>query len=249
MLDGEHAPGAREAGLDLVNDEHDAVLVAQRAQLAQELRRRCVKSAFAEHGLNDDGGHARRIQVRLEELLERREGVLHRHAVIGDGEGQVIDLGQHRPEARLVGQHFAGEADARERAAMEAARERDQRRAARVVARDLDGILNRLRAGGEKNRLLGRGAGRGRVQALGECDIALVGRHLKAGVHEALELCCERRFDLGMQMARVEHGDAAGEVDEAPPLDVPQFRVRAAIGVDRQRVRDAARHCALAALV
>jgi hypothetical protein len=50
-------------------------------------------------------------------------------------------------------------------------------------------------------------------------------------------------------MAGVQNGDAACEVDEALPLDVPQFRVRAAVGIDCQRIRDAARHGILPPLV
>ena len=38
---------------------------------------RGVEAAFAEHRLDDDRGHARRIHVRLEQLLERCERILH----------------------------------------------------------------------------------------------------------------------------------------------------------------------------
>ena len=70
VLDGEHAPGAPEARLDLIGDQHDAVGVAHAAQASQQLGRCRVETAFAEHRLDDDGGDARRIDVRLEQLLE-----------------------------------------------------------------------------------------------------------------------------------------------------------------------------------
>src|SRR5438034_1488846 len=115
-----------------------------------------------------------RSDVRPEQLLERAERMLDGDTVIGHREGQVVDLRQQRSEPGLVGLHLAGEADAGERAAVEAAREGDQRGAPRVKARDLDGVLDRFRAGGEKDGLLG-GCARGeRVQRFRERDVALI---------------------------------------------------------------------------
>ena len=64
-------PGAPEAGLDLVDDQQDAVLVADLAQSAQELEGRDVEAALALDRLDDDRGDARRLDVRLEQELER----------------------------------------------------------------------------------------------------------------------------------------------------------------------------------
>ena len=71
-------PGARKPGLDLVDDEHDAVLVAELAQRLQKLRRRDVEAALAHHRLDDDRGDARRLDVVLEDVLERVEAVAAR---------------------------------------------------------------------------------------------------------------------------------------------------------------------------
>ena len=111
-----------------------------------------------------------------------------RDPVVGHREGHVIDLRQHRPEACLVRLHFAGEADAGERAAVEAAGEGDDRGALRMEARNLDRVLDRLGAGAEEDRFLGRLARRQLVELLRERDVAFVGRDLEAGVHEAVEL-------------------------------------------------------------
>ena len=247
VLDREHAPGATESTLDLVGDQDDAVAVAQAPQPPQQLGRRRIEPAFAQHRLDDDRCHARRVHIRLEQLLERLQRMLERDAVIQHRVGQVVDLRQHRPKAGLVGLHLAGETHARQRAAVEAARERDHGRALGMKARDLDGVLDRLRAGGQEYGLFGTGARGERVQLLRERDVALVRRHLKAGMYELFQLPRDRLLHLGVHVAGVEHRDAAGEVDIAPPLDVPDLGVAGTLGVHRERVRDAARDGLLAA--
>ena len=56
VLHREHAPGAAEAGLHLVCDEHDAVAVAERAQPVHELRRGGDEASLAELRLEHDRG-------------------------------------------------------------------------------------------------------------------------------------------------------------------------------------------------
>ena len=77
----EHLAGAGKAGLHLVGDQQDAVLVAELAQRQQKLGRRDVEAALALHRLDDDGGDARRIDVGLEQEVERRQRIGDRHAV------------------------------------------------------------------------------------------------------------------------------------------------------------------------
>ena len=161
--------------------------------------------------------------------------------MVGHGEGQVVDLRQHRAEAGLVGLHLAGQADAGQRAAVEAAGEGDHRRATRVEAGDLQRVLDRLRTRREEDGFLGACAGGERVECLGECDVTLVGRHLEAGVSQLLQLPRDRGTHPGMHVTGVEHGDAAGEVDVAAALDIPQLGVGGALGVHGERVGDTAR--------
>src|ERR1700732_1298819 len=127
--------------------------------------------------------------------------MLERDAVIRHRVGQVVYLRQHRSEAGLVGLHLAGEADARQRAAVEATRERDHGRALGMKARDLDGVLHRLRAGGQEYGLLGTGARGERAQLLGEGDVALVRGHLKAGMYELFQLPRDRLLHLLVHVA------------------------------------------------
>ena len=81
VLHGEHAAGASGAALDLVRDEQDSMAVAQLAQAHHEFLRRDVEAAFALNRLDDDGRDAIGGDVALEDLRERPEGVVHRHAV------------------------------------------------------------------------------------------------------------------------------------------------------------------------
>jgi len=68
-------------------------------------------------------------------------------------------------------------------------------------------------------------------------------------VRELLELSSNGRLDLGMQMSRVEDGDARSKIDVPLALDVPHLGVRCMVGIDRERVRDAPRDGFLATLV
>jgi hypothetical protein len=69
--------------------QDDAVLVAEPAQCLQELGRRDVETALAHHRLDDDRGHARRLDVVLEDVLECIQAVLDADAVIRDRERRV----------------------------------------------------------------------------------------------------------------------------------------------------------------
>lgn len=56
VLDGPPLAGAADAGLDLVGDEEDSVLVADAADLLEEVGRSDDVAAFALDGFEDDGG-------------------------------------------------------------------------------------------------------------------------------------------------------------------------------------------------
>ena len=98
---------------------------------SDEFLRRDVESAFALHRLEHDRRHAIRRDVALEDLRERVEGIVHRHAVQCVRERRVVDLGRVGPEARLVWIDLAGQRERHQRAAVESARERDHRRRGR----------------------------------------------------------------------------------------------------------------------
>ena len=86
------------------------------------------------------------------------------------------------------------------------------------------------------------GAGRKLVQPFAERDVGLVAGHLEAGVRDLFELRAHGLEHARMAMAGVQHGDAAGEVDVAVAVGIPQQRILGALDEDRLRHRDAARH-------
>ena len=241
VVHGEHLAGAGKAGLHLVGDKQNAVLVADLAKCCHKIARRLVEAALALHRLDDDGGDSGRIDIGLEQLVERGKRIRHGHAVQRDRERRMEDIGRHGAEADLVGHDLAGQGHAHEGAAMEAAGKGDDRLAAGGVAGDFDRVLDGLCAGGDEDRLLVELAGQHAVQPLGEAHIALIGHDLVAGMGEAVELRLDRLDHLRMAVAGVDHRDARREVDVAAALDVPDFRVFGAIGVDLSGHADAAR--------
>lgn len=62
-----------EAGLDLVNDEQDAVVVANLPQALEVTLGRGDVTSLAENGLDDEGGGVAGSGLLLEEELELRE--------------------------------------------------------------------------------------------------------------------------------------------------------------------------------
>ena len=148
-----------EAGDDLVEDQQDAVLVADRAQPLQVALGRGQHAGRARHRLDDHGGDGRGVVQRddaLELVGEMRapvrlalaEGLVL--AVVGGR--QVIDAGQQRAEEFAVVDD-AADRNAAEADAVIAALAPDQAGARAFAAhvvigeRDLERGVDRLRAG------------------------------------------------------------------------------------------------------
>ena len=212
LFDGIPGAGAACAGLHLIDDHHNAVLVAHCADVLQQGARGGVEAAFALHRLDDDGGHAAGLDIVFKDLLDGLDGIFHRHAALGVGKAGVEDFAGERAKTGLVGHDFARQRHGQRGAAVVSTTEGNHPTTAGVAAGNLDGVFHGFSAGGEQHGLFGEVAGGFVVQALGQLHIAFVGQHLKAGVGKALHLRLHRLHDLRMAVARVQHGDATGKL-------------------------------------
>jgi hypothetical protein len=233
VLDREHLAGAGEAGLHFVGDEQNAVFAADLRHGGEPSRRRHDEAALALHRLHDQGGHRFSRHYALESIFKVRGGLAIRHAV---------NVARERLEAGLVRMCLAGQRERQQGAPVESVFETDHRRAPRVGARDLDGILHGFGAAVQQQGLLGRAAGRLGVQLFGEPHVAFVGRHHKAGMQETVRLRVQRGDHARLAMAGIEAADTAGEIQVSIAVHVFDNGAFGAAHEDRGDLRYAARH-------
>ena len=198
------------------------------------------EAAFALHRLDDDGRDVLGIDVAAQQHVQCPQRIGGFDAARRGGEWQVVDARRGDAEPAPVGRDLAGERHGEVGAAVEAAGEGDDALSARVGAGDLDGVLDRLGARGEEQRLRRSRERRHRVQPLAHGDIGLVGHDLEGGVGVAVELLPHGGDHARVAMAGVHHGDAAGEIDVASAVGVPERRVLGTIRKDGEGARDPA---------
>ena len=226
VLVGRPATRATEARLDLVEDEHDPVQVADLAQAAQIGRGRRDEAALAEDGLDDDRRHLARGDHVDEGLLEAGELALHEgleveSATVAEvvGKGQPVDLGGERATSDLVAR-LRGQRHAHHRPAVEGLRVAEDGLPPGGLARELDRVLDRLRPGVEQHRLGGPAVRQDAHELLAQGDIGLVRGHVDARVDEAGRLLLDRAHDVRVAVPDVHHADAAREIDEVRAVGV-----------------------------
>src|SRR5215203_6884521 len=228
VLYREHLARPAETRLDLVNDHHDAMLVAQLSQSLQVEVRERYKPSLSAHRLDDDRCDAARMHRAHERLLDGREAVAPaaagtvpaRRAAVCVGSRDPVDLGDERPEALLVRIRLAGEGHREHRAPVEGVLESEHRRTPRIVAGYLGRVLDRLGPGVDEERTLLRVARHQRVQLLGQLQIALILGDVEAAVGEPLGLLLYRLDHPGVRVPYVHHPDAATEVYERVAVDI-----------------------------
>ena len=186
--------------------------------------------------------------LALEQALQPGDRV-----VLGDPAERVrggcaVDLGRERAEALLVGHDLRGHRHRQERPAVEGVVEDDHGGPAGRGARDLDGVLDRLGAAVDQDRLLLVAAAR---RELGEpaahVDVRLVHADHEALVQVPVDLGVHGLDDRMRRMAEVRAADPAGEVDVLVPVDVPDARTLGARD-DERRSGDALGDVPLAGL-
>ena len=204
----EQLAGAAHAGLHFVHAEDDAVFVAHRAQIAQELHVGGTHAALALHRFDDDAAGA------------RPDGVAHRVHVV---ERDMVETFHHRAEAfQVVG--IAGGGERGQGAAVERALKADDPEALRLAgvrhgaAHHLDHALVRLGARVAEEHAVGeRRVDQPLSQLLGLRDAVQVGR-----VHHLGGLFGDRLHEMRMPMSQAGRGDARPEIQESSPVHRPQ---------------------------
>jgi hypothetical protein len=233
----EERAGTTEARLDLVGDQHDAVLVAQLAQSAQVCGGRRHEPALALDRLDHDGRHRLGGDARREgaaEVVERPcGGVSAARPAVLVGVGDAIDLGRERPEAGFVGMLLRCQRHGHVRTAVERSLVGDHRRPARRRLGDLDGVLDGLGAAVEECGLRGPADRQTPAELLGQLDVRVVRHHREVRVQEARDLRMHGARERGVGVADGEAADAACEVDEGVAVDVGDEGALGALDEDR----------------
>ena len=229
--------------------------MAEIDQHLEIVRRRRDESALTQHRLRNDGrdifiGHdalERIFQMpRAEEIARRIFQVVG--AAVAISERDAIDLSGKRRESGLIRMRLAGEGQRHHGAPVERVFKRDDAGTLGKSARDLDGIFDCLGSAVHEDRLLRKLPRSHFIHALGEPNVALIRRHLHAGVEESVELIFHRADDRFLAMADVQAADAAGEVEVAVAIDVFKPGIFGFGNIDGRAVRKPAGHSFRAAL-
>ena len=180
-----------------------------------------------------------RLDVALEQSLQRRQGVGAGNAEVLGRKGRVVNVGRKGPEALFVGRDLAGQTHAEVGAAMEAAAEGDHARPAGRCPGDFDGVLHGLGPGGNEDRP-GVFDWRDGAQLFGKLYRGRVRSHHDAGMTEGVQLLVQRSDHGRVAVPGVDHGYAGAKVDVSLALHVPEFRVAGARREHRKQVAHAA---------
>ena len=246
---GEPVAGAREAGLDLVGDEHCAVVGAPPGQRRQESRSRYDEPALALDRLDHHAGDVVGTDLLLDEVEGTRGGLLAGHAgrvAERVGHRDPVDLRRERPERLLVGHVLRGQCHREVGAAVVAVVEHDHGLPLGVCPGDLHGVLDGLGAGVEQRSALLVVAGGQPVQGLAHLDVLHVGRDHEAGVREPRDLLLNPGHHGVGCVAHAGHRDARPEVDQRVAVDIDEHAAARAVDEHRQRGPDPAGHHGIA---
>ena len=228
MLAGEHRPGAREAGLHLVGDEHDVVGAAPGQQCGQEALGGDDEPALALDRLDDDRGQVRRADL----LVDHRDRPARGQLTVGGqflaelgvaervGQRGPVDLGCEGAETVLVGHRLGGQRHREVGTPVVGVVERHHRLFAGVTAGDLDGVLDGFGAGVEQRGAFLIAPRCEPVEGFGDRDVPLVGRDHETGVGEVRGLVADGRDDPGGGVTDRGDRDSGAEVDEPVAVDV-----------------------------
>lgn len=151
----------------------------------------------------------------------------------------MVHVAREGPESRVVGRGLEVHRHREVGAPVVAVVEHGDAVAAGVLARDLDGVLERLGARVDEHDLLRVVAGGVLHEQLGDANVGLVGRHGEERVREAADLLPHRLDDGVVSVADRRDADAAAQVDEVVAIDIDGDGAVRPVDVDGQRRADA----------
>jgi DNA-binding CsgD family transcriptional regulator len=225
VVAGEPVARPAEPGLDLIRDQQDPVVGAERRQPRQEPVRRHDEPALTLDRLDDHRGRVGLADLGVDQRLHRvqrvggarggaarpAQRVGHRHPV---------DLTGERPEALLVRHVLGGQRHRQVGASVVGVVERHDRGPAGGVPRDLDRVLYRLGARVEQRRPLLVVAGGAAGEFLAHLDVLLVRGHHETGVRERRHLAPHPVDHRGGRVPDRGDRDPGAEVDQRVAVDV-----------------------------
>ncbi len=244
VVAGEPVTGAAEAALNLVGDEHSAVVAAPLRKPWQKAVRWHDEATLALNRFDDHRRHLVLAHLHVHQRFELSERLVRdvlgiARPAVGVGHRHAVDVGREGPEPMLVGHVFGGERHGQVGAAVVGVVEAHHGGASGGHARDLDGVLDRLGARVEQGRLLGVIARGEFGELFGHLDVALVRGDHEAGVGELLHCLVHASHDSRRSVADRCHGDARAEVDQVVAVGVDQNAAAGFDDVGRQGGRDA----------
>ncbi len=221
------------------------MLAADGEQLGREVVRHRDEPALALHRLEHGACDRRRVELALEEQVEAGQGLVGRDAAVRVRRRRAIDLRREWPEALPV-HELRRHGHGQERPAVEGVVEDEHGGPARRGTRDLDRVLDRLRARvDEQGLLLGARARRQLAEPAADLDVRLVEADHHALVQVAVDLLVDRSNHRRVAVAQILAADAACEVDVRAAVGVLELRALGARD-DKRCGRNAARDPAAA---
>ena len=109
-------------------------------------------------------------------------------------------------------------------------------------ASDLDGIFDGFGPGRKEDGLGRTFYRRQGIEPFCKLNIGFIGHDLEGSMGKGLQLRLDGGYYLRVAMAGIQNGDAAGEIDIAPAISIPDFSIFCAHRKDGRRSRNTARY-------
>lgn len=239
----EHLSGAGEAGLDLVSDEDDVVVLTPAHERFEKTCCGHNEAALTLNRLDDDARQIFCAHLFFNDVDGTQGGTCAVESVPERvGARAAVDLRCERPEAALIGVTFGGHGHGEVGAAMVGMVEHDDRASTGMCTSNLDRILDRLSTSVEQRGALVVVARRATVECLSNTHIPVVRSHHETRMRERVDLLFNSFHDRRSRATDRRHGNARTEVDQGVPIQVYHHATGCCGGVYRHYRSDTVGH-------